>query len=241
MWTTVFKIKKLFSKVYKNTKNVYESIYNDVGAIASPVVLTGANGIGGGNFGSYIDISSKITNNNILDIQSNSKDESFITNLTHIINESNMNIATKEVTLYGCNYCIVDLYYFFVVGGGEGISPTGGVYFVLIVDGVTIYNSSSETTYLARQYEAEGVKTSISGHQMPGGGHMAVWSNFCREYSFNSPKTVRVVFYLNFSGYNRYMASTIEGVLNVTSLKATNDITRDIYATVIEQVDPTIN
>lgn len=240
MWVTKFKIKKLFSKIYKNTKTVYESIYFDIGELITPLVLTGANGIGGGKFGSFIDINSKITNNTVLDITSNSKDEDFVTNYTFNINEGTLGVFTQETTLLECNYCIIDLYYFYVVGGVFSDTIPRGVYITMIVDGGTYYTSRNETTNLAGDYDAEGIMTRKSGHKLPGGGHTALWTNYCKEFIFNSPKTVKIIFNFDFSGYNSYMASPIEGRINVTSLKATNDITRDIYATVIEQVNPAI-
>lgn len=252
MWKNIFNSKKLFSNVFRNTSRVYTSIYNEIGSLRTPSILVGANGIGGGNFGSYIDIDAKITNNTILDITSNSKDESLVTDFSFTIayETTGFSQTSRGVTIDSCYSVIVDFWYFFPANGNYDVNYCGA-YVEVKYNGGVIFNTRGTTTAIIGgdladsdykdAYTTTSKRAAKAPPHSPNYWTMFLTSNTRREFSFDTAGTVEVVYHFDFrGGWNPY-SSGLSGVCNVTSLKATNNITRDIYATVIEQVDPTIN
>lgn len=243
MWVNKFKIKKIFNKKYANTSSVYESIYNDLGMAISPKVLTGVNGIGGGNFGSYINVNSRVTNNTILDISSDSRDEDMSTDFNYSFDRSvSGQTFYRNTIINNCYSVIVNLTYFLPVGVYSDNSE--GVYVVVKANGGIIYNSNGKTNRPeSGGYVDEDIETSTSSYLVDKYSmHFCVFSRFMKEFYFENPCTVEIIYYFNFLHYNERLATPMSGTCNIVSMKKSNrNITRDIYATVIEQVDPTTN
>ncbi len=236
MWKNLFKIKKIFNKIYKNTSSVYESIYYDIGSIVKPLVLVGANGIGGGQFGSFIDIKSEVTNNTILNITSASKDESIV-NIFNVKEQENSDRPIDKVFTHNitdCDTIFVDFAYAFSEIPMRVDRRQGG-YVIIYRNGVQIYNSYGVTTFGGQASFPEG-----SGRHRESMGEIDIGFSYCvftKNMEFDSKSTISINFYI----MRESLMSAWYYEYNINSLKATNDITRDIYATVIEQVDPTIN
>lgn len=234
-WNTVFKIKKIFSKVYPSVTSVYESIYSTIGSVVAPIVLLGTNGTGGNSFGSNIDISGTVTNNSVLSVSSSSYNSALSTLVSvegrQVIGGGATAINKTDVYYYS-NVDTLTINVGYQTGGNPTCASNEG-YFRLYVDGVLYYTSPTltdgsvgipDTLYFSR--------TMYLNYQNPPLSYKHY--SFCRTFMFNKRSSIRVdaVFLCRTTAYT---TTKIMGVIQTQE-----NLTRDIYATVIEQVNPSI-